>query len=145
MFTMLLHRMFGTRGPSQLHHPNLLIWCSSYTGSSRFPRSTNRSHAPALSGTQGHQSPGSKNWKTPVHVSPSLPLSFVCLGEYGWKAAPHLTMLCYGQHSQSPSLASVDLEKLQYSVNQSSTHKCTFVFQTSQWTMPFPQLPSPSS
>ena len=55
------------------------------------------------------------------------------------------TVACYGQHPQSPSLASVDLEKLQYSVNKNSTHKHTFVFQISQWTMPFPQILSPSS
>ena len=53
---------------------------------------------------------------TLVQVSPSLPLSFASLGEYGWKAVPHLTALCCGQHPQPPSLASVDLEKLHYKV-----------------------------
>ena len=45
-------------------------------------------------------------------------------------------MLCYGQHPQPPSLTSVDLEKLQYSVNQSLAHKCTFVFSGQ---CPFPK------
>ena len=52
---MLLHCMIGAREPSQLHHPDLFIRCLSNTDFIWFPRSTNRSHAPTLSSTQGHQ------------------------------------------------------------------------------------------
>ena len=83
--------------------------------------------------------------RQPCPRLPITPSILQSLGEYGWKATPHLAMLCYGQHPQPPSVTSVDLEKLQYSVNQSLALKCTFVFQTSQWTMLFPQIPFPSS
>ena len=48
-------------------------------------------------------------------------------------------MLCYEQHPQPPSLTSVDLEKLQYSVNQSLSHKRTLVFRHCSGQCTFPK------
>ena len=142
---MLLRHIFGMRGPSQLHHLDLFIWCSSNTNSSQFPTSSNRSHAQFRNLLKDINVQAVIIGRHPCPRLPITPSILQSLGEYGWKAAPYLTMLCYGQHPQPPSLTSVDLEKLQYSVNQSLTHKRTFVFQTLQWTMPFPQIPFPSS
>ena len=67
MNRMGLDEMSSCPVHSPVHGP---VHSPAFTLTRRFVRSTNRSHAPALSITQGHQCPGSKNWKTPLSTSP---------------------------------------------------------------------------
>ena len=145
MFTMLLCHIFGTRWPSQLHHPDLFIWCHQIQIAASFPDPQIDHMSQLHDILKGIRVQAVRVERHPCPRLPITPSILRKLRRVWLEGSPTCTLLCYGQHPQPPSLTSVDLEKLQYSVNQSSTHKRTFVFQTSQWTMPFPQIPFPSS
>ena len=107
-------------------YEHLLITYLWHTDSSWFSRSTNWSLALTLPGSQGHQSPGSQNWKTflstfPHHsLCPSQALELRLEGNPNFDAVASIYNNLLG--------SSADPRKLQYSVNQSWIHKAIFIF-----------------